>query len=319
MSYQFSYRQEIYDEKKEPQRRFLKWKNKDKTWPYKNCQVSVIGMKDGARIVVRRKHSGHSSFKGDKFEANLMFGFVTSGVTKTGTSLTFGVVQNQDKHYGSIEDKHREIYDVTITGEKKDIDQLHQTITDSIGNPSADTAIFTCDSNPESKFMPVIYQPRIDAWNNFLREINVHKDSGRYEITLVFEGEQLRKHVIFDFLYRYFRLAVYGRTKDIETFYVDENSEYFTFPGIYSGENTLFDDSVHLDKDEPVEKRKINYHYQDKNHPIVFVNTSNHAMAPHDNNHDFWKWEYIAWSKNTPIKTDHKTKEKTKEQYGYGN
>lgn len=163
--------------------------------------------------------------------------------------------------------------------------------------------------------MPVIYQPKIDAWKNFLREINVHKDSGRYEITLVFEGEKLREHAIFDILYRYFRWAWYGRTKDIETFYVDGDSANFTFPGIYSEDETLFNDDVHCDKKEPVVERKINYHYQDKNHPIVFVNTSNHAMAPHDNNHDFWKWEYIAWKKDTPIKTGDKTKEKTKEEY----
>lgn len=141
--FDFSYRQEIYDEKKEPERRFLKWKNKDKTWPYKNCQVSVIGMKENkARIVVRRKHSEHSSFKGDTFEANLMFGFVASGATKKETSLTFDVIQNQDKHYGKIEDKHREIYDVTITGDKNDLDKLYKTIDDSFGNPPAELQYF---------------------------------------------------------------------------------------------------------------------------------------------------------------------------------
>ena len=30
-------------------------------------------------------------------------------------------------------------------------------------------------------------------------------------------------------------------------------------------------------------------------------------MAPHDNNHDFWKWEYIPWKRNTPIKLGDKT------------
>lgn len=316
----FSYRQEIYDEKKEPQRRFLKWKNKDKTWHYENCQVSVIGMEDNkVRVIVRRKHSEYSSFKGMDFEANLMLGFVITGVKKADTTLTFDVEQNQDKHYGLVEDKHRELYDVKITGDKKDIDELYKTINNAMGNPPKETSIFSCDSKPELEFMPVVYQPKIDAWNNFLREINVHTDYKRHEITLVFENEKLRKHAIFDFLYRAFRWTWYGRTKDIETFYVDINSEHFTFPGIYSENDTLFDDSTHLDKEEPVEIHKIKYHYQDRNHPIVFVNTSNHAMAPHDNNHDFWKWEYIAWSKNTPIKKDHKTKEQTKEQYGYGN
>ena len=26
---------------------------------------------------------------------------------------------------------------------------------------------------------------------------------------------------------------------------------------------------------------------------MVFVNTSNHAMAEHDANHELWKWEYV--------------------------
>lgn len=315
-SFSFSYRQEIYDEKKEPQRRFLKWKNEDKIWPYENCKVDVIGMQDSmARIIVRRTHSKHSEFMDSDFEVNLMMGFVITGVKRILHSLKFTVKQNQDKHYGTIEDKHRELHDVRIDGAKEDIDRLEKQIKECMGNPPTNTSIFSCDSSPESKFMPVIYQPRIDAWNNFLREINVHTDSERHEVTLVFEGEELRKHAIFDFLYRAFRWAWYGRTKDIETFYVDANSEYFTFPGIYSGDATVFDDSIHEDKDEPVEKRKINYHYQDKNHPIVFVNTSNHAMSPHDNNHDFWKWEYIPWQKNIPVKTGDKTKEQTKEYY----
>lgn len=148
-----------------------------------------------------------------------------------------------------------------------------------------------------------------------MREINVNSDSGKHEVTLVFEGEELRKHVIFDLLYRAFRWRWYYRTKDIETFYADMNSEYFTFPGIYSDDGTLFDDNIHEDKDEPIEKREIRYHYQDNNHPIVFVNTSNHALAPHDNNHDFWKLEYIPWSKNRSVKVGTKTKKQTEAHY----
>jgi len=312
----FSYKQEIYDEKKEPARRFLKWKNKDETWPYKNCTVDVIGMEhDRAKIIVRRKHSEQSTFMNSKFEVNLMIGFVILEVKKTENSLKFTVEQNKDKHHGTIEDKHREILDVRITGAEPDIQKLYKKINDIMGNPPENTSIFSCDSNPDPKFMPVIYQPRIDAWNNFLREINVHKGTDGYEITLVFEGEKLREHAIFDFLYKAFRWAWYGRTKDIETFYVDDSSEHFTFPGIYSGDETLFNDDVHEDKDKPVEKRKIKYHYQDKNHPILFVNTSNHALAPHDNNHDFWKWEYIPWQKNTSVKTEEKTKQETKDYY----
>lgn len=149
----------------------------------------------------------------------------------------------------------------------------------------------------------VIYQPRIDAWNYFLREINVHqKPEGDYEITLVFEDGVLRKNAIFDFIYRLFRRAFYRRTKDIETFYIHPKIESFRFPGIYSGDDTLFDGSTHYDKGKEgnIQHRKIKYYFQDQNHPIVFVNTSNHALAPHDNNHDLWKWEYTPWIDKIP-------------------
>ena len=36
-------------------------------------------------------------------------------------------------------------------------------------------------------------------------------------------------------------------------------------------------------------------------YPIVFINTSNYAMAEHDTNCRLWKWEYVAWEKNSPI------------------
>ena len=45
------------------------------------------------------------------------------------------------------------------------------------------------------------------------------------------------------------------------------------------------------------------------NHPVIFVNTSNHALAPHDNNHDLWKWEYIPWNEKIPIKLGTKTRQ----------
>lgn len=312
MEFTFSYRQEIYDEKREPLRQYLKWTNKEETWSYDKCMIDVIGMEQNkARIVVRRKFSKPSKFMEREFDVNVMMGFVVTGVKNNHTSLEFTIQQSQDKNY-DIRDKHRELNDVKISGEKNNISKLYQKIKDNMGNPPKDTHIFSSKVITNTEFLPVIYQPKIDAWHNFLREINVHKNSKKYEITLVFEGEKLRKHAIFDFLYKKIRLAIYHRTKDIETFYVD--SEYFEFPGIYSGDATLFDDTIHNDK-ESVEKRKIKYHYQDKNHPIVFINTSNHAMASHDNNHDFWKLEYIPWGENLSFKVEKKTKQETEEQY----
>jgi hypothetical protein len=49
------------------------------------------------------------------------------------------------------------------------------------------------------------------------------------------------------------------------------------------------------------------------NHPVIFVNTSNHALAPHDNNHDLWKWEYVPWIEKIPINLGIKTRQETEE------
>ena len=109
-------------------------------------------------------------------------------------------------------------------------------------------------------------------------------------------------------IYRYIRLIKYKRTVDIETFSFSNNQ--FVFDDIYSGDSNLFEDSIHNQ-----ETISAKYHFQDKNHPVIFVNTSNHALAPHDNNHDLWKWEYVPWSKKIPIKLGNKTREEVEKDY----
>lgn len=156
--------------------------------------------------------------------------------------------------------------------------------------------------------IPVIYQPNIDAWKNILREIQVHKTGNCHEVTLVFEDENLREHGIFDPIYKIYRFFKYGRTVDIETFEIQDGQ--FDFRNIYSGDHTLFEDSIHENK-----KVAIKYYFQDVNHPVVFVNTSNHALAEKDNNHDFWKREYVPWSKETPIIHGEKTRKDTEKSY----
>ena len=248
------------------------------------------------------------------FEVNLMMGFIAADVQKLNDGqLIFEVEQSSDKH-------HMVLSNVRISyDDKEDLDDLYQRIQDSKNYPPKEVDVFSIDIPRSGIFVPVIYQPRIDAWNYFLREINVHQDSnGNYEITLVLEDEVLRKNAIFNSLYRLFRIAFYRRTKDIETFYIDPKNESFRFPGIYSGDDTLFDDSTHFDKegkDRRTHYHKIKYYFQDNNHPVVFVNTSNHALAPHDNNHDLWKWEYTPWINTIPIRLGNKTKEETEIAY----
>jgi len=94
---------------------------------------------------------------------------------------------------------------------------------------------------------------------------------------------------------------------DIESFkiHVGTNPENnrFTFEGIYSNDAGMNEDSIHGDKDKPIPKRPVKYYFAQRHkHPVVFVNTANHAMAEHDNNDRIWKLEYIPWLQNAPVK-----------------
>jgi hypothetical protein len=162
------------------------------------------------------------------------------------------------------------------------------------------------------------------------------------EVSLLFNNEELRRHKYLNEIYSKIRLILYGRTQDVETFKIhltknkddksqmgltDDNmmteednaqsgnkeinknnkrnsNNYFVFEGIYSGEEFDIEyDTIHLDKPPPPPpNRDIEYYFLDHYHPIVFINTANHAMSEHDNNHDIWKWEYIPWVKKAPIK-----------------
>ena len=73
-------------------------------------------------------------------------------------------------------------------------------------------------------------------------------------------------------------------------------------------------DSIHGDKTPPpAPEHPIKYYFADRNHPIVFVNTSNHAMAEHDANNRIWKWEYIPWLLDAPIKLGTLTRKEIEE------
>lgn len=196
------------------------------------------------------------------------------------------------------------------------------------------------------EIVPIIYQPAIDSLKNFVREVHCTKvvgqdSTGDIEVSLLFNNEELRRHKYLDRIYSIIRLVLYGRTRDVETFrihlvkHMDEKTQknkihsnglneenynqiedknnknngdnYFVFEGIHSGQYGIEHDTIHLDK-PPAPKRPIEYYFLDHYHPIIFINTSNHAMGEHDNNHDIWKWEYIPWAKKAPIKLGFKSR-----------
>lgn len=304
----FSYIQEIYDEVKESRRYYLSWRNEEKNWKYKDCDVKVIEMTGNkARIVIRRKKSGYSKFMKSNFEVNLMLGFIVLNVEKNTidgkSGLIFEIEQSDDN-------MHRDLKDVKIWSDNNHkVEDLYNKIMQEKNNNSSTKIIEADHLERNNSMIPVIYQPKIDAWENFLREIHVHKDmNDTFQITLIFQDEVLRKHGILDGIYRYIRLLKYKRTADVETFSF-KNDQLF-FGNIYSGKSNLFEDTIHNKKEIPAK-----YFFQDYNHPVIFVNTSNHALAPHDNNHDLWKWEYVPWSKKIPIKLGTKTREEVEKEF----
>lgn len=162
----------------------------------------------------------------------------------------------------------------------------------------------------EKGVFPVIYQPAIDKLENFVREIHCSKRyearaSGILEVSIMFNNEQLRRHRIVNGLYERFRLFFYGRKIDVETFLIyfstKSSDNYFTFEGIYSGLFGIVEDNIHGDNKAPPPRRNISNYFMDHFHPVVFINTSNHAMSEMDNNLTLWKWEYQPFEEKSPV------------------
>ena len=164
------------------------------------------------------------------------------------------------------------------------------------------------DSEANDHVIPVIVQPSTDGWKNFVRQVHSAKlDDSEDEFTLVFNDEHLRKHGILESFYRFLRPFLYGRLTDLESVRVISEgnaASHFVFPGIYSGKSDIMEDSIHGDREwffRKAPRRRVKYHYSNRMHPIVFMNTANHAMAEEDNNTTLWKWEYVPWEADSPI------------------
>ena len=184
------------------------------------------------------------------------------------------------------------------------------------------------DESGKERIIPVIYQPAVDGLKNFVREVHcVQEDFGdavsEVKVTLVFNDEQLRENAIFNYIYKLFRSIRYNRTRDIESFKIridrkDRSKSCFIFKNIYSiidGKRYgLNSDSIHGDPDSDVE-HIISYYLVDYNHPIVFINTSNHAMAEHDGNRTLWKWEYVPGVIDSPVCLGCKSREEIEAEF----
>ncbi len=170
-------------------------------------------------------------------------------------------------------------------------------------------------------YLPKLYQPIADINNGnklirtyakvFDENIYGHHLPGKYiiEVTYVFSDEDYPNPII-DRAYDWYRYIEWGRFEDIETFFliVDKSTgrvDKLSFVGlqiywwnpfygewrfidpIYSGSAT-WNTGVH-------EKAKVTSFNTNGTHPIVYINTWNHAIGERDNNPSMRDVAFNTW------------------------
>jgi hypothetical protein len=316
----FSHREKIY----EVENGEFRCTDKKKVWNWDHCTISLArGYKDNQLIgVVRSSSNTNSKYMGDiPVNVRYMLGFAIKTVSEPKIEKASEWGGSGDRSILQLSPDHW-IWDWAEEGanvKKSHIYELYEDISKELANQTiASDNIFKVDVETKPDIVPVIYQPAVDSLKNFVREIHCarlpeERKDGSYviEVTLIFNNEELRKHSYEGFLnpiYEKIRNVLHGRIMDIESFkmVINPNTDDISliFKGIYSDypnkSHTIKDDNIHGDtKDVP--DRSVRYYLQDKKHPVIFINTSNHAMAEDDNNRRLWKWEYIPWVKDKPV------------------
>jgi hypothetical protein len=337
----FSHRARRYEIEHSGFENIFTWKNNNLVmWDWDRCTINVGKLlKNGKiRFVIRSKTNRNSEFIGNK-PVNLRFMLAIDAgsvqepweeeysISSRRKSLSSLAGKKYSRWVFSLDNRYW-IWEWARKGKNLKLSRLYklyESIRKSFEAPGElhDDNIVMADLEATTdKVFPVIYQPSVDSLGNFLREMHcarkIKSDGTReLEVSLVFNNEQLRKFSLFGILdsaYREFRLQKYGRVFDIETFTIrlakagdlSPANNYFTFKNIYSERHGLVYDTIHGDPGGP--PRPVKYYLNEQDHPVVFVNTSNHAMAEYDNNHSMWKWEYIPWDERTPIKVGTKSR-----------
>ncbi|AAM05036.1 hypothetical protein [Methanosarcina acetivorans] len=309
------------------------WTGEVEIWDYPACNISLVRASDNKlKIIVRRKKRHFSTFRGKEVEIRLMIGFDLEKIYEPWED-----VYTARKNEGGREilggPKERFVFQFNDncwvwewvkegeTLESSNVYDLYRSIFEEISNPSVKSdnifdvedvkAIIPKKENENAlKIIPVVYQPAIDSMKNFVRIVDCasYKTVDGYleiEVSLIFNNEQLRQHSFLNNVYQAFRYYRYGRILDIETFRIrlgdDVKGNKFVFHNIYSEKYGLEYDSIHGDSGDPVPEHDIKYYFNTEEHPVLFINTSNHAMAEYDSNHNLWKWEYIPWLDDGPV------------------
>ena len=341
----FSHEINIYEKKS--LKKSVKRKQRNKIiLDWDNCTVNLVGrMANGkTRLVLRTRTNRNSSYMGGKpIRLRFMLGIDISNISEIRTKR-YQLSKSAKHSPKSIAKKPHERYvfqlddrywiwewakkgtDIKSTNIYKLYSQLHSIIKETDidddikslqGNDIFDVDIKEKDNEFKYKVVPIIYQPAFDSLSNFVREVHCALiEKNRIEVSIIFENEQLRRYKFLNYIYEKYRHLRYGRVKDIETFRIhidsqtmNDNKKYFTFENIYSNGHDITYDTIHGNPSPP--ERKVKYYFIDYYHPIVFINTSNHAMSESDNNHDLWKWEYIPFieSRKRPFKFGTKSRQ----------
>jgi hypothetical protein len=344
----FSHKARRYQIEHEEFENIFTWKSNNQVmWDWDRCTISYGRLlKNGKiRFVVRSRTNRNSKYIGDK-PVSLRFMLAIDAASVQEPWEEEYSVTSRREGLSSLAGKKYSRWVFTLDGrywiwewarkgksmKSSRVYKLYETIRklfESPGVPEDDRIVRADIDAKADRVFPVIYQPSVDSLGNFLREMHcarkVKPDGSReLEVSLVFNNEQLRKFSLFgvlDAAYREFRLQKYGRIFDIETFTISlgkpkdmsPSNNYFTFRSIYSDRYGLVYDTIHGDPDGP--PRPVKHYLNAHDHPIVFVNTSNHAMAEHDNNPALWKWEYIPWDDRTPLAIGTKTRKQIDEFY----
>lgn len=332
----YSVREKIWDTRSGK----FRWTGKYQVWDWDKCAVGLARSRnDALKLIVRSSNLRHSGYMGKEVNLRYMMGF---DVTDIGEPVkdTYTARDYSNDPQDRIGPKDRWVLefnnrnwiwqwaDAENNPEISVIHDIYRKIRNELDDQQLNgDNIFdaTIDDLPD-EIIPVIYQPAVDSLRNFVREVYIHKneiteEEQEAEVTLLFENEELRKNSfggIVNRIYEIFRRLRYGRTMDIETFklHIPKNNANleFTFENIYSSDRGLAEDSIHGDPPQ-APRRSVKYYLGNQSHPVVFINTSNHAMAEFDCNHEMWKWEYIPWLADSPVKLGFKSREEIEKSF----
>lgn len=341
----FSHKEYRYDAQLKNNQRVFTWSNNPEMWDWNNCTVSAASMQEGRiRVIIRSTHTLYSSYMKKDVVIRYMYGFDVAEIPEPELG-SYGEPSPKNipnKQYG--QEKQR--WAIHLRKDKKDdkdnkdcwiwewadgrkkedttVYKIYQMLRRKKENPDFKRSeIFRTPTLTNEGIIPVVYQPAMDSWKNFVREIHCHKldNNDNYEVTIIMNGEQLRKHRIFEWIYRLIRKDLYHRLQDVETFRIlsrHDEPQNFMFSGIYSNNHNVEDDDIHGDRPwffGKIPVHKIKYFFSSRRHPIVFINTSNHAMAEHDSNHNLWKWEYLPCESDCPVIRGNKSREEIEQAF----